>query len=103
LKKQETSKQVSLFDNSSTFVTQLLYISLGALSGLLLIGTIWDFFIRRKPKKDKDTSEVGRINGAFALSSGKETICRDVEAARILFRQMDEHLSKLETKVSMLL
>ena len=46
---------------------------------------------------------VGRINGAFALSSGKETICRDVEAARILFRQMDEHLSKLETKVSMLL
>ena len=45
---------------------------------------------------------VGRINGAFALSSGKETIRRDVEAARILFRQMDEHLSKLETKVSML-
>ena len=43
------------------------------------------------------------MNGAFALSSGEETICRDVEAARILFRQMDEHLSKLETKVSMLL
>ena len=33
---------------------------------------------------------------------GKETIRRDVEAARILFRQMDEHLSRLETKVSML-
>ena len=46
---------------------------------------------------------VGRINGAFALSSGKETIRRDVEAARILFRQMNEHLSKLETKVSMLI
>ena len=38
-------------------MTQLLYILLGVLSGLLLIGTIWDFFIRRKPKTDKDTSE----------------------------------------------
>ena len=46
---------------------------------------------------------VGRIKGAFAVSSGKETIRRDVEAARILFAQMDEHLSKLETKVSMLI
>jgi len=37
------------------------------------------------------------VNGVFIAE--RETIHKDVEAARTLMKQMDEHLNKLEAKV----
>ena len=42
------------------------------------------------------------VNPAFSFSSQREAIRYDVEATRELFKQMEEHLSKLELKVSKL-
>ena len=42
------------------------------------------------------------VNPEFSFSSQREAIRNDVEATRELFKQMEEHLSKLEFKVSKL-
>lgn len=39
---------INLFDESSPFIKKLLYISLGVLGGLLLVGTLWNIFLRKK-------------------------------------------------------
>ena len=39
---------VNLFDVSSPFIEQFMYVSFGVLAGLLLIGTLWDILIRKK-------------------------------------------------------
>ena len=45
---QKPSRNVNLFDVSSPFIEQLMYVSFGVLAGLLLIGTLWDILIRKK-------------------------------------------------------
>lgn len=42
------------------------------------------------------------VNPGFSFSSQREAIRYDVETTRELFKQMEEHLSKLEFKVSKL-
>ena len=42
------------------------------------------------------------VNPGFSFSSQREAIRNDVEATRELFKQMEEHLIKLEFKVSKL-
>ena len=48
LTEQKPPRNVNLFDASSPFIKQLMYVSLGVLAGLLLIGTLWDTLIRKK-------------------------------------------------------
>ena len=48
LTEQKPPRNVNLFDVSSPFIEQCMYVSFGVLAGLLLIGTLWDIFIRKK-------------------------------------------------------
>ena len=48
LTEQKPAGNVNLFDASSPFIKQFMYVSLGVLAGLLLIGTVWDTLIRKK-------------------------------------------------------
>ena len=43
---------------------------------------------------------VGTVNGG--MSTERETIRNDMETARTLLEQMEEHFNKLEAKVSQL-
>ena len=46
---------VNLFDVSSPFVEQFMYVSFGVLAGLLLIGTLWDILVRKKRRIKQNT------------------------------------------------
>ena len=46
LAQQMPPRKVNLFDESSPFLKEFMYISLGILAGLLLIGTLWNIFFR---------------------------------------------------------
>lgn len=48
LTEQKPPRNVNLFDVSSPFIEQFMYVSFGVLAGLLLIGTLWDILIRKK-------------------------------------------------------
>ena len=48
LTEQKPEGNVNLFDASSPFIKQLMYVSLGVLAALLLIGTLWDTLVRKK-------------------------------------------------------
>ena len=50
LTEQKAARNVDLFDESSPFLKQFMYVSLGVLAGLLLTGTLWDIFNRKKKK-----------------------------------------------------
>ena len=50
LTEQKPARNVDLFDESSPFLKQFMYVSLGVLAGLLLTGTLWDIFNRKKKK-----------------------------------------------------
>ena len=50
LTEQKPTRNVDLFDESSPFLKQFMYVSLGVLAGLLLTGTLWDIFNRKKKK-----------------------------------------------------
>ena len=59
---QEPTKDYSLFNDSSSFVKRFLNLLLGVLGGLLLIGTAWEIFIRKKGKAKQDV-ELGKRRG----------------------------------------
>lgn len=61
---QKPTKSVSLFDYSAPFVKTFLYVSLGVLGGLLLIGTVCDIGIKGKAK-NKDDVELGECKLPF--------------------------------------
>ena len=46
---------VNLFDVSSPFIEQFMYVSFGVLAGLLLIGTLWDILVRKKRRIKQNT------------------------------------------------
>ena len=46
--KKKPEGNVNLFDASSPFIKQFMYVSLGVLAALLLIGTLWDTLVRKK-------------------------------------------------------
>ena len=46
LAQQMPPRKVNLFDESSPFLKEFMYTSLGILAGLLLIGTLWNIFFR---------------------------------------------------------
>ena len=48
LTKQKPPRNVNLFEVSSPFIKQLMYVSLGVLAGLLLIGTLWDILLWKR-------------------------------------------------------
>ena len=61
---QKPTKNVSLFDDSAPFVKKFVYVSLGVLGGLLLIGTVCDIGIKGKAK-NKDDVELGECKLPF--------------------------------------
>ena len=61
LTEQKPPRNVNLFDGSSPFIKESMYISLGVLAGLLLIGALWDILIRKK----------GRIKQRTVLGEAK--------------------------------
>ncbi|XP_022779166.1 uncharacterized protein LOC111320744 [Stylophora pistillata] len=100
LTKRSLAKQFSLFDDSSSFVKILLYILLGVLAGMLCIGIIWDTLIRKKSDKQKNSViEWGAENKGMALTE-RESILNDFEVAKRLLKQMQDHFTVLESKVS---
>jgi len=48
LTEQKPPRNVNLFDESSPFIKEFMYVSFGILAGLFLIGTLWDILIRKK-------------------------------------------------------
>ncbi|PFX32524.1 hypothetical protein AWC38_SpisGene2649 [Stylophora pistillata] len=100
LTKRSLAKQFSLFDDSSSFVKILLYILLGVLAGMLCIGIIWDRLIRKKSDKQKNSViEWGAENKGMSLTE-RESILNDFEVAKRLLKQMQDHFTVLESKVS---
>ena len=49
----------SLFEVSAPFVRKSLYLSLGILGLLIIIGIVWDACIRRKSTEAKEKVELG--------------------------------------------
>jgi len=96
LTEQKPPRNVNLFDESSPFIKEFMYVSFGILAGLFLIGTLWDILIRKK----------GRIKqyivsgAAFNEGMTPDTIRNDLEVARRLLRQTQEQFDKLEFKIS---
>jgi len=43
-------RKINLFDETSPFMKRFIYISLGLLAGLLLIGTLWNIVFRKRGK-----------------------------------------------------
>ena len=70
LTEQKPSRNVNLFDESSHFITQFMYVSLGVLAGMLLIGTLWDNLIRKKRGINQSTV-LGEIK-QFIVTVKKE-------------------------------
>jgi len=54
LTEQKPSRNVNLFDESYQFIKHFMYVSLGVLAGLLLIGTLWDNLFRKR-RTDQNT------------------------------------------------
>ncbi|KAL9964498.1 hypothetical protein ACROYT_G028149 [Oculina patagonica] len=98
LTQQKPPSNVNLFDESSTFVKEFMYISLGVLAGMLLIGILWDILIRRKRTAKQNTVQGAVVNEGLTA----DTIQNDIEAARQLLRQTQEQFDKLDLKVSRL-
>jgi len=48
LTQQMPARKVNLLDESSPFVKRFMYISLGVLAGLLLVGTLWNILFRKR-------------------------------------------------------
>ena len=61
---EQSPGNVSLFDASSQFIKKIMYVSLGILAGLLLMGTLWEMLMRKKR----------RINQSTALGEDKHFI-----------------------------
>lgn len=55
LTEQRPARNVDLFDASSPFINQFMYVSLGVLAGLLLIGTLCDILFRKKRRIKQNT------------------------------------------------
>lgn len=94
---QRPAKTFNLFDESSPFVMHFLYISLGVLCALLVIGTVVEIVFRQR-NKVKQNAPKGSETGESSKESA--TISDDVEAAKIFLRKAEEHLLKLEGNVS---
>ncbi|XP_078381082.1 uncharacterized protein LOC144663874 isoform X2 [Oculina patagonica] len=98
LTQQKPSTNVNLFDESSSFVKEFMYISLGVLAGMLLVGILWDILIRKRRKTKQNIVEGAVVNEGMTA----DTFQNDLEVARQLLRQTQEQFNKLELKVSRL-
>ena len=70
---QKPTKSVSFFDDSAPFVKTFLYVLLGVLAGLLLIGTVCDIGIKGKAKI-KDDVELGECKLLFYFFLPNDTL-----------------------------
>ncbi|XP_066025124.1 uncharacterized protein [Pocillopora verrucosa] len=100
--KSNPAKQFSLFDDSSSFVKILLYILLGVLAGMLCIGVIWDLLIRKKSGKQQNSTIEWQAENKGMVLTERESILNDFEVAKRLLKQMQDHFTILESKVSKL-
>lgn len=67
---------------------------------MLCIGIIWDGLIRKKSDKQKNSViEWGAENKGMSLTE-RESILNDFEVAKRLLKQMQDHFTVLESKVS---
>ncbi|CAH3119764.1 unnamed protein product [Pocillopora meandrina] len=98
---QTSSKSFNLFDCSSPFVKYLMYISLGLLVLMLLIGLAWDILLRKKGKGKQNTVIVA-VDDSGAMTTKEDSIRADLETTRVLLRQALEQFDQLESKVSKL-
>lgn len=103
LEHQTSAKSFNLFDASSPFVRYLMYISLGVLIVMLLIGLVWDILLRKKGR--------GKLNTVIAVAAAADNegmttkgdaIRADLETTRALLRQALEQFDQMESKVSKL-
>lgn len=99
---QTSSKSFNLFDDSSPFVKYLMYISLGLLVLMLLIGLAWDILLRKKGKGKKNTVIAAAMDDSWGMTTKGDTIRADLETTRVLLRQALEQFDQLESKVSKL-
>ncbi|XP_068685984.1 uncharacterized protein [Montipora foliosa] len=97
LNQQKPTKNFSLFDDSTILVKHFLYISLGVLGILLLAGTIWELFIRKKNSVIGE-DDLGTVNSGF--STDQEVIYNDVALTKALLKQVEEKLHKMEVNLS---
>lgn len=89
----------NLFDESSPFVRNSMYTSLGVLVILLVIGMSWEVLIRLKGKgKGNVTMHVDEVINKGWASEG-ETVRAELEVMRRLLRTTQEQFDKLESKV----
>ncbi|XP_044183882.1 uncharacterized protein LOC114971148 [Acropora millepora] len=97
LNKQKPTKNFSLFDDSRLLIKHFLFISLGVLGTLLLVGTVWEFLFRKKDKI-KGKVELGVVNSS--MSTEQEVIRCDMQDTRALLKQIEEQLNNMEAKFS---
>lgn len=89
----------NLFDESSPFVRNSMYTSLGVLAILLVIGMSWEVLIRLKGKgKGNVTMHVDEVINKGRVSEG-DTVRAELEVMRRLLRTTQEQFDKLESKV----
>lgn len=70
---QRPTKNFNPFNDSSPFLKQSLYISLGVLGGLLLIGTVCEILVRRIKIKDKNDVVPAIVGKCLAQTLVKVT------------------------------
>lgn len=89
----------NLFDESSPFVRNSMYTSLGVLAILLVIGMSWEVLIRLKGKGKRNfTMHVDEVINKGRVSEG-DTVRAELEVMRRLLRTTQEQFDKLESKV----
>ncbi|XP_078381083.1 uncharacterized protein LOC144663874 isoform X3 [Oculina patagonica] len=98
LTQQKPTKKVTLFVDSSTFVKYVVCTSLGVLLGMIIVGIVWDTFMRKKARVQEDVVLVSEAQNEGATAR-RQTIQNDVAEARKLLLQMQERFNKLEAKV----
>lgn len=99
LTQQRPETSFNLFDESSVFVRDSMYISLGVLAALLVIGTSWELLIRLKGKGKQNV--VIHVEEATnkEMYIERDTIRAELEVMRRLLRTTQEQFDKLESKV----
>lgn len=99
LTQQRPETSFNLFDESSVFVRESMYISLGVLAALLVIGTSWELLIRLKGKGKQNV--VIHVEEATnkEMYIERDTIRAELEVMRRLLRTTQEQFDKLESKV----
>jgi len=99
LAKQMPPRNVNVFDVSSPFIKKFMYVSLGLLVGLLLIGTVGSILCRKSGKhKQRNSLNAATVRERMIPA----TIHEDIEVAKRFLRQTQEQFDRLEIKVSKL-